>query len=77
MQRIHYARSDHEGHHKPGELIHLGKTAIQDITRAKEVAHLVEEAIMDNSIEINLQPIYSFSRNMITSVEVLARLKRP
>lgn len=75
MQRIHYARSDHEGHHKPGELIHLGKTAIQDITRAKEVAHLVEEAIMDNSIEINLQPIYSFSRNMITSVEVLARLK--
>lgn len=75
MQRIHYARSDHEGHHKSGALIHLGKTAIQDVERTKEVAHLVDEAIMDNSIEINLQPIYSFSSDKITSVEVLARLK--
>lgn len=75
MQRIHYARSDHEGHHKPGDLIHLGKTAIQDVEYAKEVAHLVEEAIMDNSIEIHLQPIYSFSSDKISSVEILARLK--
>ena len=75
IQRIHYARSDHEGHHKPNELIHLRKEALVDAVRFKEVAHRIEEAILDNSLELNFQPIYSFAENRITSLEVLSRLK--
>ena len=75
IQRIHYARSDHKGHHKPNELIHLRTEALADATRFKEVAHRIEEAILDNSLELNFQPIYSFAENRITSLEVLSRLK--
>ncbi len=39
------------------------------------MAHLLEEAVMDNSIEIHFQPIYSIEKEKITSLEVLARLK--
>lgn len=75
IQRIHYARSDHESHHQPGELIHLRDESVAQAEEKKEVAHLVEEAIMDNSIEIHFQPIFSFDKARITSLEVLARLK--
>lgn len=75
IQRIHYARSDHKGHHKPNELIHLRKEALEEARRFKEVAHRIEEAILDNSLELNFQPIYSFEKNRITSLEVLSRLK--
>lgn len=75
MQRIHYARSDHENHHKPGELIRLRHDTVEEAEAKKKVAHLVEEAIMDNSIELNFQPIYSFEKDRITSLEVLSRLK--
>lgn len=75
IQRIHYARSDHKGHHKPNELIHLRTEALAEAIRFKEVAHRIEEAILDNSLELNFQPIYSFAENRITSLEVLSRLK--
>lgn len=75
IQRIHYARSDHESHHQPGELIHLKDESVAHAEEKKEVAHLVEEAIMDNSIELHFQPIFSFEKKKITSLEVLARLK--
>lgn len=75
MQRLHYARSDHENHHKPGELIRLGHDTVEESEAKKKAAHLVEEAIMDNSIELNFQPIYSFEKDRITSLEVLSRLK--
>lgn len=75
LQRIAYARSDHPGHHKPGELIHLSHDTVKMAEEKQRVADLVEEAIMDNSIEIYFQPIYSLEKERITSVEVLARLK--
>lgn len=75
IQRIHYARSDHEGHHRAGELVQLRHDTVQEAEKRKKVAHLVEEAIMDNSIEIHFQPIYSFEKDRITSLEVLSRLK--
>lgn len=75
IQRIHYARSDHENHHKPGELISLRHDTVAASEYKKEVAHLIEEAIMDNSLELNFQPIYSFEKEKITSLEVLSRLK--
>lgn len=75
IQRIHYARSDHENHHEPGELVLLRRDAVAEAELKKKVAHLVEEAIMDNSLELNFQPIYSIEENRITSLEVLSRLK--
>lgn len=75
IQRIHYARSDHEGHHRAGELVQLRHDTVEEAERRKKVAHLVEEAIMDDSIEIQFQPIYSFEKDRITSLEVLSRLK--
>lgn len=75
VQKIHYARSDHESHHKTGELIHLNQGAVQEATEKQEVSHLIEEAIMDNTLEIHFQPIFSFEKGTITSLEVLARLK--
>lgn len=75
MQRLHYARSDHENHHKPGELIRLRHDTVEESEAKKRAAHLIEEAIMDNSIELNFQPIYSFEKDRITSLEVLSRLK--
>lgn len=75
VQRIHYARSDHEGHHRAGELVQLRHDTVEEAEKRKKVAHLVEEAIMDNSIEIHFQPIYSFEKKRITSLEVLSRLK--
>jgi EAL domain-containing protein (putative c-di-GMP-specific phosphodiesterase class I) len=41
----------------------------------QKVAELVEQAIMDNSIEIYFQPIYSLEKGRVTSLEVLSRLK--
>ncbi len=75
VQKIHYARSDHEAHHKAGELIHLQEGVGKDAERRQEIAHLIETAIMDNSIEIHFQPIFSFEEDSITSLEVLARLR--
>jgi EAL domain-containing protein (putative c-di-GMP-specific phosphodiesterase class I)/GGDEF domain-containing protein len=75
VQRIHYARSDHEAHHKQGELVRLRHDEVEEAEDKKRVAHLVEEAVMDNSIEIYFQPIYSIEKEKITSLEVLARLK--
>lgn len=75
LQRIAYARSDHEGHHKPGELIRLTHETVELAVEKQRVADLVEEAILDNSIEIYFQPIYSLKKERVTSVEVLARLK--
>lgn len=75
VQRIHYARSDHESTHRPGELVHLKPEAVEQAEEKKEVAHLVEEAIMDNSIELHFQPIFSFEKGRVTSLEVLSRLK--
>lgn len=75
VQRIHYARSDHENHHRPGELIMLRHDTVAEVELKKKVAHLVEEAIMDNSLELHFQPIYSIEKNRITSLEVLSRLK--
>lgn len=74
-QGIHYARSDHESRHKPGELVTLCGDTLEESEDRKKVAHLVEEAVMDNSIEIHFQPIYSIEKGKITSLEVLSRLK--
>ena len=41
IQRIHYARSDHESHHQPGELIHLKDESVAHAEEKKEVAHLI------------------------------------
>lgn len=75
FQRVAYARSDHKSHHKPGELIPLSHKAVALAEEKQRVAELVEEAIMDNSIEIYFQPIFSMEKKRITSLEVLARLK--
>ena len=75
VQRIHYARSDHESRHKAGSLTLLHWGAVKESEAKKKVAHLLEEAVMDNSIEIQFQPIYSIEKDKITSLEVLARLK--
>lgn len=75
VQRIHFARSDHESTHRAGELVRLRSDAVERSDEKREVASLVEEAIMDDSIELHFQPIFSFDRGMITSLEVLARLK--
>lgn len=75
VQRIHYARSDHESIHRAGMLVHLRQDVLEQSDEKREVASLVEEAIMDDSIELNFQPIFSFDRGRITSLEVLARLK--
>lgn len=74
-QRIHYARSDHESRHSAGSLVLLHRGAVEESETKKKVAHLLEEAVMDNSIEIHFQPIYSIEKDKITSLEVLARLK--
>ena len=75
VQRIHYARSDHESTHKAGQLVHLRSDVMEQSDEKREVASLVEEAIMDDSIELHFQPIFSFEKGKITSLEVLARLK--
>lgn len=75
LQRVHYARSDHAGHHKAGALIHLHSESVRESEDKKKVARLIEEAIMDNSLELNYQPIYSLEKGRITSIEVLSRLK--
>lgn len=74
-QWIHYARSDHHGHHEPGELIPLKYDTVSESEQKQEVAHLIDEAIMDQSMEIHMQPVYSLKENRITSLEVLSRLK--
>ncbi len=75
LQRISYARSDHIGHHRPGELIHLSNKTLAEEQERQKVAQLVEEAILDDSIEIYFQPVYSMEKKRITSLEVLSRLK--
>ena len=75
MQRIHYARSDHKGHHKTGELIHLHDEALAAVAKRRMTAHMIEKAIMYNTLEINFQPIVSLEKKKITSLEVLSRLK--
>lgn len=75
VQKIHYARSDHDSHHKLEELEHLKEGTVKEAAAKQEVAHLIEEAIMDNTLEIHFQPIFSFEKGTITSLEVLARLK--
>jgi EAL domain-containing protein (putative c-di-GMP-specific phosphodiesterase class I) len=75
MQRVSYARSDHQGHHEAGELINLTHDAVKMAEDKQKVAELVEQAIMDNSIEIYFQPIYSLEKGRVTSLEVLSRLK--
>ena len=75
VQKIHYARSDQETRHKKGELIHLHNEVVQEAEEKQIVSHLIEEALMDNTLEIHFQPIFSFERGNITSLEVLARLK--
>lgn len=74
-QRIHFARSDHESRHKAGSLVLLRHDTVEATEDKKRIAHLIEEAIMDNSVEIHFQPIYSIEMDKITSLEVLARLK--
>lgn len=75
LQRIAYARSDHQGHHKAGELIPLTHDAVKPAEEKQMVAELVEQAVIDNSIEIYFQPIYSLEKGRVTSLEVLSRLK--
>lgn len=74
-QWIHYARSDHKGHHKTGELIPLRYDTATETERKREVAHCIEDAIMDQSMEIHMQPVYSIDKEQITSLEVLSRMK--
>lgn len=75
FQRIGYARSDHVGHHKPGELIRLTHDAVELSQEKQRVADLIEKTILDNSIDIYFQPIFSMEKKRVTSLEVLARLK--
>lgn len=75
LQRVAYARSDHQGHHKTGELIPLTHDAVKPAEEKQKVAELVEQAVVDNSIEIYFQPIYSLEKGRVTSLEVLSRLK--
>ena len=75
LQRIAYARSDHQGHHKAGVLIPLTHEAVRPAEEKQMVAELVEQAVIDNSIEIYFQPIYSLEKGRVTSLEVLSRLK--
>lgn len=75
IQWIHYARSDHEGHHKQGELNHLQYDTTVEVAKRRKVENLIEEAILDQRVEIHCQPVYSIEKNRITSLEVLARLR--
>lgn len=72
---VNYARSDHKGHHQPGELIHLEYDIMTEAERQREVLHQIEEAILDQSMEIQMQPVYSMEKQKITSLEVLSRMK--
>lgn len=74
-QWIHYARSDHKGYHEPGELIPLKYDTVSELEQKQEVAHLIDEAIMDQSMEIHMQPVYSLEKDKITSLEILSRMK--
>lgn len=74
-QWIHYARSDHHGHHQPGELIPLKYDTVSESEYRQEVSNLIDEAILDQSMEIHMQPVYSLEEDKITSLEVLSRLK--
>lgn len=75
FMRVSYARSDHQSHHQPGELIQLSHESVKLAEDKQMVADLIEQAIMDNSIEIYFQPIYSLEKGRVTSLEVLSRLK--
>ncbi len=75
LELCEYARSDHEGHHKAGELIRLKTDALEEYRRYHSVARIIEKTIADNSIEIYFQPIYSIEKDKISSLEVLSRLK--
>lgn len=75
LRRIAYARSDHKGHHDLSELVELTRDTVKGAADKQMVADIVEQAIMDNSIEIYFQPIYSLEKGRVTSLEVLSRLK--
>ena len=75
VQWIHYARSDHKAHHKQGELITLRYDIMTETERQREVLRYIEEAILDQRMEIHMQPVYSLEQDKITSLEVLSRMK--
>ncbi|MCH5267321.1 MAG: EAL domain-containing protein [Lachnospiraceae bacterium] len=75
MQWMYYAASDHETHHPLGELIELRYDIMSETEKQREVLHLIEKAILDQSMEIFLQPVYSMDQKKITSLEVLSRMK--
>lgn len=75
VQWLHYASSEHETHHKLGELIELRYDVMSEAEKQLEVLHLIEKAILDQSMEIFLQPVYSLDQKKITSLEVLSRMK--
>ena len=55
VQWIHYARSDHKSHHKQGELITLRYDIMTETERQREVLRYIEEAILDQRMEIHMQ----------------------
>lgn len=75
LQWLHYARSDHKGHHSQDVLVELQAGIMEETDRDREVLHLIEEAILDQRMEIYMQPVYSIKEDKITSLEVLSRMK--
>lgn len=74
-QWINYARSDHKSHHAPGELILLKYDTLSEAEQQQEVSRLIDQAILDQSMELHMQPVYSLSQKRITSLEILSRMK--
>lgn len=74
-QWINYARSEHKSHHEPGELIPLKYDTLSEAEKEQEVSRLIDQAILDQSMELHMQPVYSLSQKRITSLEILSRMK--
>lgn len=74
-QWVRYAHSNHGSSQKPGELVELKYDIMMETEKQREVLHRIEEAILDQSMEIHMQPVYSIEKKRITSLEVLSRMK--
>lgn len=74
-QWVSYACASHKSSQKTGELVELKYDVMMETEKQREVLHQIEEAILDQSMEIHMQPVYSIKKKKITSLEVLSRMK--
>ena len=56
-------------------MITLRYDIMTETERQREVLRYIEEAILDQRMEIHMQPVYSLEQDKITSLEVLSRMK--